>query len=289
MNHSMINSSVSMQGIQQKLDLIAHNISNANTLGFKRKESNFHDVLTNVMNQPEEFRQPGRLTTPGYNMGWGSKIGQVQIDMKQGSLQMTDNPLDIAIEGDALFEIQLTEEDMAQNPGGSSIAWTKQGSFQYSIQPNDPENVFLTTSAGQFVMGVDNQPITVPRNHRIRVDEDGLIYAYDEVNRGAQPTFVGQLKIVHVLRPQLLEQIGDKQFVLKDGVDNANGQVLQAMNDAAGNRPRVTLRQGFVEQSNVDLATEMTELIQVQRAFQMNARALTSSDMLMDLTNKLRG
>jgi flagellar basal-body rod protein FlgG len=289
MNHSMINSSASMQSIQQKLDIIAHNISNVNTLGFKRKESSFHDVLTSTMKQPEEFRQPGRLTNPGLTMGWGAKVGHVQIDMSQGTLQMTNNPLDIAIEGDALFEIELTEEDMAQNPDGPGIAWTKQGSFQYTTQPNDPDNVYLTTSAGQFVRGVNDQPIAVPRNHRITVDGNGLIYAYNEVNRDEPPIFVGQLKIVHVLRPQLLEQIGDKQFVLRDGVDNAEGQVLQAFNGNQLAGLKVALRQGFVEQSNVELTAEMTELIQVQRAFQMNSRALASSDTLMDLTNNLRG
>jgi flagellar basal-body rod protein FlgG len=289
MNHSMINSSVSMQSIQQKLDIIAHNISNANTLGFKRKESSFHDVLTSTMKQPEEFRQPGRLTNPGFTMGWGAKVGHIQTDMSQGTLQMTNNLLDIAIEGDALFEIQLTEEDMAQNPDGPDVAWTKQGSFQYTTQPDDPDNVYLTTTAGQFVRGVNDLPIAVPKNHRINVDSNGLIYAYNEVDREAPPEFVGQLKIVHVLRPQLLEQIGDKQFVLKDGVDNADGSVLQQLDVNEVDRPKVALRQGFVEQSNVELTVEMTELIQVQRAFQMNSRALSSSDTLMNLTNNLRG
>lgn len=288
MNHSMINSSVSMNALQQKLDMIAHNIANANTLGFKRKEANFHDVLTNTMKQQEDFRQTGRLTPMGWNMGYGAKISQLQIDMTQGSLQMTDNLLDIAIEGDALFEIQLTPEEIARNEGTQTVAWTKQGSFQYTVQPDDPDYVYLTTSAGQFVLDTTDQPVRIPKNHRIQVDGVGNIMAYDEINRDAPPEYRGQLKVVHVLRPHLLEGIGDKQFVLKDGVDNGGGQILQPLNEIQGPPPKVALRQGFVEQSNVDLAGEMTELIQVQRAFQLNSRALTSADNMANITNNLR-
>lgn len=289
MNHSMVTSSVSMQALQQKLDMIAHNIANANTLGFKRKESNFHDVLTSTMRQPDKFLQPGRLTPLGLTMGWGAKVGQLQIDMTQGSLQMTDNPMDIAIEGDALFEIRLTEDEIARNENGQTVAWTKQGSFQYTTQPNDPDYLYLTTSSGQFVLDTTDQPVRIPKNNRIQIDGLGNVMAYDEVNRDAPPEYRGQLKVVHVLRPQLLETIGDKQFVLKDGVDNANGQILTPLNAIQENRPNVTLRQGFVEMSNVDIGIEMTELIQVQRAFQLNSRALTSADSMANTINNLRG
>jgi len=289
MNNSMISSSVSMQALQQKMDIIAHNIANSDTLGFKRKDSNFHDVFTTTLRQPEPFRQPGRLTPLGFNMGWGAKVGQIQIDMTQGSLQMTGNMLDVAIEGDALFEIRLTDDEIARNENGQTVAWTKQGSFQFTIQPNDPDYAYLTTSAGQFVLDTNDEPVRIPKNHRVQIDSVGNIMAYDEVNRDAPPEYRGQLKVVHVLRPQLLEQIGDKQFVLKDGVDNANGQVLTPLNEIQGDLPNVAIRQGFVEKSNVDLATEMTDLMMVQRAFQLNSRALVSADSMWNITNNLRG
>ncbi len=106
MNSSMINAMVSMNGMQQKLDVLADNIANVNTVGYKRKEASFEDLLTNMKQQDAAFRQPVRLTPLGFNQGWGSRLTMVQPDLAQGPIQPTDNPYDIAIEGDALFEVQ---------------------------------------------------------------------------------------------------------------------------------------------------------------------------------------
>lgn len=288
MNRSVINSLVTMQGLQQKLDIIANNIANSNTLGFKRKEATFHDILTSRIRQPEQFNQPGRLSSPGLTQGAGSRLGMVQINLSQGNLQMTENPLDLAIEGDALFEVEQVTIDANGNRIVQPV-WTKEGSFSFSVQPNDPDNVYLTTKDGKFVRGVDDQPIRVPLNHRIQVDSDGNIMAYNEAVREALPISVGQIKIVHVFRPQLLEQIGNNLLSLKNNADNANGEVLQPLDALQGDRPPVSIRQGFVEQTNVDLTNEMTEMILVQRAMQLNSRALTSSDNLINLANNLRG
>src|SRR5690606_35823292 len=121
------NALVSMQAIQQKLDVIANNIANVNTVGYKRREASFQDVLTNVYQQHPGFAKEGRLTLLGLPRGWGAKIGQIHLSMDQGTLMTTHHPYDLGIEGDGLFEIRLPVPDEDGNP---AVRWTRNGSFQ---------------------------------------------------------------------------------------------------------------------------------------------------------------
>ncbi|MEI7025690.1 flagellar hook-basal body protein [Paenibacillus sp. y28] len=281
MNDSLINASVSLNGLQNKLDVLAHNIANSNTIGFKRKNATFHDIFTSTLNQPQGFQQQGRMTPLGLTYGWGAKLSQIQVDMSQGTLKNTDNPMDFAIEGEALFEVQRTGAD-----GNVQRTWTKDGAFSFSVNPANPEMVFLTTKEGNFVIdAASNQPIQIPRNNRIQVDADGNVMAYNEINRDEPPTAAGSLKLMHIIRPQLLDQVGEKLFALQNGVNEAD-----ALTQVAGqvDLPQISVRQGFLEQSNAILANEMTDLITTQRAYQMNARAITSADMMMGIANNLR-
>ncbi|TNJ64732.1 flagellar hook-basal body protein [Paenibacillus hemerocallicola] len=290
MNHSMINSLVSMQGLQQKLDIVANNMANINTTGFKRKEATFHDVLTTTMRQPDTFQQVGRLSPLGLTQGWGAKLSQIQTLMAQGSLQQTDLPTDLAIEGDALFEITIPSVD-ENGQAGQRTAWTRDGAFSLKAQPGDLENVYLTTQEGHLVMGTDDQPIRVPNYHRIQVNADGTVVAYNNLLPDQPPVQAGSLKLVQVVRPQLMQNIGDNMYTIPDAIDPALGEVLRvvAFDGANPEAAKVKVQQGFLEQSNVNLTEEMTELMLTQRAFQLNAKALTSADNMMSLANSLRG
>ena len=286
MNHSMINAFVSMQSIQQKLDVIAHNIANVNTTGYKRREASFQDILTNVYHQPPGFAQAGRLTPLGFPQGWGAKIGQVEMNLAQAALLSTGEALDLGIEGNGLFEIERDGVDADGNP---LVAWTRDGSFQLSPEPASPGMMVLTTKQGERVRGIDDGPILVPSNYAIRIDEQGFVFGTNNANPEAAPEPLGQLKVVRALRPQVLINHGENQFVLPP---NTGGEgvleVLDLATNNANDATKVAVRQGFLEQSNVDLTDEMTELMTVQRAYQLNARAITSSDTLMSLTNNLR-
>jgi len=286
MNHSMINAFVSMQSMQQKLDVIAHNISNINTTGYKRREASFQDILTNVYQQPAGFQQAGRLTPLGFPQGWGAKIGQIELAMEQAALHATGNPLDFGIEGNGLFEIQRNSVDADGNP---VVAWTRDGSFQLMQDPANPGSLVLATQQGERLRGVDDGPIVIPANASIRIDENGRVFATDNANPEATPVEVGQLKVIRAVRPQVLINDGNNLFTLPPGVDAADAleTVDPATNDA-NEQMKVAIRQGFLEQSNVSLTDEMTELMTVQRAYQLNARAITSSDTMMNLTNNLR-
>ena len=286
MNHSMINAAVSMQAIQQKLDVIAHNIANVNTTGYKRREASFQDILTNVYRQPSGFELPGRLTPLGLPQGWGAKIGQIGLAMEQGSLMPTHRPYDLALEGDGLFEIRLNVPDENGNP---QVRWTRDGSFQLTYDPADPGMMVLATQEGYPVIGTDEEPVRIPVNHTPRIDEEGRVFVTDNANPEAEPVLFGQLKIIRAIRPQVLINDGINLFRLPPGT--AAEGVLETVDMAenrGGDERSIAVRQGFLEQSNVSLTDEMTELMTVQRAYQLNARAIVSSDNLMSLANNLR-
>ncbi|KRE73617.1 flagellar hook-basal body protein [Paenibacillus sp. Soil750] len=287
MNNSMINSSVSMHSLQQKLDILSNNIANVNTNGFKKKEASFEDVLTNVQAQPEGFRQQGRFSPLGFNQGWGSRLVQIQTNLAQGPIQPTGNTTDFAIQGDGLFEVAVSKVD----DNGDQVfqpAWTRNGAF--SLTPDGQGGTVLTTKEGHYISDIDGSPINVPSGTRPVVEKDGTIKGYNEQDPAAAPVTLGQIKLVRVVRPQLLQDVGDNLYTLPTGITEAEkANILQDVNGvAATEATRVSLMQGFLEQSNVTLSDEMTDLVIVQRALQLNSRAITSSDQMMNMANNLR-
>jgi flagellar basal-body rod protein FlgG len=136
---------------------------------------------------------------------------------------------------------------------------------------------------------VDGQPIRVPKDLKMVVDAQGNVTAINPQDPGAGTLNIGQLKLVRIVRPQYLQQIGDNLFTLPNGLNNANGQILQPVNTGSTLETPVAIRQGYLEQSNVNLADEMTELMLLQKEFQLSSRAITSSDTMMNLANNLRG
>ncbi|MNZ52374.1 Flagellar basal-body rod protein FlgG [compost metagenome] len=280
MNSSMINAMVSMNSLQQKLDLMADNIANVNTVGYKRKESTFEDLLTTLKQQPDAFNQPGRLTPMGFNQGWGAKMTMVQSNLTQGTLNGTNLETDLAIEGNALFEVIV---DQAGNRG-----YTRNGAFQLTVGENG--DTILATKDGYPVVANVTDPntgniiegnIVVPLGYSLRVNPDGTVQG---VSNNGTTIELGSIKLLQPSRPAALTAVSDNLFVVADGLNV--GDVLQQIVPDSENA--VALRQGYLEQSNVNLTDELTELITVQRAYQLAARALSSSDTMMSLTNGLR-
>jgi flagellar basal-body rod protein FlgG len=288
MNHSLINSSVTMHAIQQKLDIIANNMANSNTNGYKRKDATFEDILTNIKQQPKGFEKDGRLSPLGFNQGWGAKLSQAQMNLEQGTLSATGISSDFAVEGNALYEVTMNTVDETGAPVTKTV-YTRDGSFDFAVNPQDPANLYLETKEGNFVNGTNGQPIKFPKGLKMLVDDKGNVTAINPSDSGTAPLQLGQLKLVRVVRPQFLQQIGENLYSLPDGIDNTKGQILQNVNTGSNLESSVAIRQGYLEQSNVNLADEMTELISVQREYQLSARAVTSSDTMMNLANNLRG
>jgi flagellar basal-body rod protein FlgG len=277
-----------MHAIQQKLDIIANNMAGSNINGYKRKDATFEDILTNIKEQPKGFQKDGRLSPLGFNQGWGAKLSQAQLNFSQGTLMATGISSDLAIEGNALYEVTMnTVDEITGNPVVKTV-YTRDGSFELAVNPADPDNLYLQTKEGHFVNGTNGR-IRIPKDLKMSVDEKGNITAINPKDSGMAPVQVGQLKLVRVVRPQYLQQIGESLYSLPEGLNNANGQILQNVNTGSILESPVAIRQGSLEQSNVNLADEMTELIMVQREYQLSARAVTSSDTMMNLANNLRG
>lgn len=279
MNRAMINASVTMGQIQRQIDTIANNIANVNTIGYKRREVTFSDLLfQQVNNQLVPSQEVGRLTPNGIRVGSGAKVAQTAVRMNQGNLQKTDRELDVAItQKDQFFQVQVYDN------GEMQVRYTKDGSFYFSPNPNNPNELYLVTGQGHFVLG-QNGPIVIPANHQgITISENGLISITDE-NGNIQD--VAQLELVRVHRPQMLEQIGENLFVLPDNLVELGyvpADILNVIPPA-----EVSVRQGYIEMSNVDLSKELTDLINAQRSYQFNARSVTMADQMLGLINSIR-
>lgn len=274
MNNSMISAMVSMNAIQKRLNVMGDNLANLDTTGYKRKEASFEDTLTTIQGQPQGHKLPGRSTPLGFNEGFGSRLVNVTFNFSQGPIKQTGNSTDLAIEGNGLFAVQAN----------GSEAWTREGDFQVHPDPNDPRVGYLTTNQGYYVLGTDNQPITVPTNGELQVAADGTLNSI----AGSTTTRVGQIKLVVPERPEGLVQKDNNLFGLVPGA-NVNDVLVDANTLGVNSPNRPSIRQGALEGSNVDVAKEMTDMLQVQRAYQLSARALSSSDAMMGMANHLRG
>jgi flagellar basal-body rod protein FlgG len=278
-NSSMITASVSMGALQQKLDMLAENISNTNTVGYKRKTAVFEDIMTSLNSQVQDFNQPGRRTPMGFTEGWGARLSSIQTDMSQGVLQQTGNMNDIAIEGNGLFEVRTS--DTIDSPR----AFTRHGSFQL-ISTGGGDRMLVTNSGHRVVAsnGGLEDFVQVPAGYNLSISADGTLTAVG--NEGTTPIDLGKLKLVQVTNPEFLQAVADNLFGVPTDVDPANvvRDVTQLTQDESG----LSVRQGFVEQSNVSMADEMTDLMIVQRAYQLSARALSSSEQMMGMANNLR-
>ncbi|WP_322906484.1 flagellar hook-basal body protein [Paenibacillus campi] len=282
MNNSMISAMVAMSGIQQKLGVVSDNIANSDTVGYKSKDATFEDVFTAVQQQPGvASKLPGRITESGYNIGFGSRMGEVTRNMSQGEMQATGNPTDLAIQGDAMFRVSADGQ----------AGWTREGSFHYVPVANDAKSAYMATDQGYLLLDGDGQPLKVPAKTKIDIDDKGTIRSTDAKGKVTvvtktvtvngqdeqRPVRIGVDRIIH---PEGLQQMDGNFFALPANVQR---------NQVAGVMSADTqIRQGYLEGSNVDLSSEMTDLINVQRAYQLAARALSSSDQMMNLANTLR-
>ncbi|WP_261130985.1 flagellar hook-basal body protein [Bacillus sp. Marseille-Q3570] len=275
MNRSMITASVSMGQLQHQLDTISNNLSNSNTYGFKRRNVQFADLLVQEMNnQPNRKAEDGRLTLDGIRLGSGARVSGTALRLEQGSVVETGRTLDVALlNPNVMFQIAKRLENNVE-----IIEYTREGSFYVTPVEGNPDQLQLTAANGDRVMGEDG-PIEVPAGfNSISISGNGTIQA-----KMPDGTVVdaGRLALAEVVRPQLLESSGDNRFRVDPGT--AVGQAIAQVDQGEG-----LIQQGALEQSNVNVAHEMTQLLTTQRSYQMNARAVTMADQMMGLVNTIR-
>lgn len=280
MNIQMNSAATSMRELQKKVDVIANNISNVNTNGYKRQEANFSDTLVQSINrQAGADNEIGRVTPNGLRVGSGVRVTQTSLRNEQGSIQQTDRPLDFSIQGDSAFFRVASE---------GKTFYTKDGSFQ--VQPVLNSNqVNLVTSNGDAVLDSNDNPISFDNDFAsIKADQNGTLQVTYK-DAGKQPTQI-QLSIADINRPNLLEKVGGNRYQLPgtEAEQLANG-TLQIVDLRQQNNKNFRINQGSLETSNVDLTEEMTELIATQRLIQSQGKAISFADDMMGLVNTIRG
>ena len=239
---------------QTKLDVISNNLANVSTNGFKRSRAVFEDLLYQTIRQPGAQSSQQTQLPSGLQLGTGVRPVATESIFAQGGLQQTENPRDVAINGQGFFQVLM--------PDGTT-AYTRDGAFQSDI------NGQFVTSSG-FVI----QPaITVPPNAlSITIARDGTVSAL--LPGSATPIQVGNIQLATFINPAGLQKTGENLYLqtASSGTPNTN---------APGTNGTGLLQQGFVETSNVNVVEELVNMIQTQRAYEINSRAIETSDQML--------
>ena len=247
---------------QLNVDVIANNIANMNTTGYKRQRAEFQDLLyQNLRRVGSASSEAGTIVPSGVQLGVGVKPAAIYRITQQGSLSITDNPLDLAISGKGYFSIEL--------PSGDT-AYTRAGTFQISA---DGE---IVTADGFIV-----QPsVTIPPDAiGITVNADGVVSV--NIDGQVADQVVGQIELATFPNAAGLDAVGQNLFL----ETTASGQAVVGNPGLPGFG---AIEQGALEASNVDVVSEITNLITAQRAYEMNSRVIQASDEMLSSAAQLR-
>lgn len=247
---------------QMNVDVISNNIANMTTTGFKRQRAAFQDLIYQNIDRPGSTSSDAGTTVPsGLQLGLGVRSGAVYRMHGQGALRITENPLDVAITGEGFYQVQL--------PSGQT-AYTRDGTFQIN------ENGELVTTQGYAI----DPGITIPADATdIDINESGEVLV--SIPGQTAASNVGQIQLANFINPTGLEAIGDNLYKETD----ASGAPTTGN---PGTDEFGRLRQGSLEQSNVNVVEEITELITAQRAYEMNSKVISTSDEMMQSASQLR-
>jgi len=247
---------------QMNVDVISNNIANMTTTGFKRQRVDFKDLIYQQLKRPgAQSSDVGTILPSGIQLGLGVKIGAVYRIHEQGSLQITENPLDLALTGEGMFQIEM--------PDGET-SYTRSGVFQVNL---DGE---IVTSQG---FRLDPNIVAPANTLSIEVNESGEVFAQIDGQVALQN--LGQIQLATFVNPAGLESIGDNLFKETEASGPANVGV-------PGTDQFATIRQGALENSNVNVVEEITTLITAQRAYEMNSNVISTSDEMLQTITQLR-
>ena len=251
-----------MMAQQTNVEVISNNIANINTTAFKRGRAEFTDLIYQSQKREGAFSSDaGTIVPVGVNIGLGVKPAAVARMTEQGNLQSTGNPLDIALEGRGFFSVTL--------PDGE-IAYTRAGTFQLS-----PEGQIVTLDGYELAPG-----IVMPQEATdIEINRNGEVFAITP--DAPEPQLVGRLTLATFINEAGLEPIGDN--LLRETL--ASGAELVGL---PGEEGVGTVRQGYVETSNVNVVEEITDLISAQRAYEMNAKVIETADEMSSRVSNMR-
>lgn len=256
MNGAFHVGAIGMEAQQRALDTIANNISNVNTPAFKRSDVRFSEILANQPDPRALAADLGRaaITTAGVTSE------QVVMAGESGKIESTGRPMDLAVDGQGLIEVM--------GPGGQTLLW-RGGTLKVG------EDGLLATAKGLALKA----GITVPGDATaLELGSDGIVRA--KVGDSAEPVEIGQIMLVKVDDPAVLQRLDGGLYRVEEGVTLLDAQPGE---DGVG-----SLVQGGIERSNVELTSEMVQLMMVQRAYAANAQIVQAADQLMGIANGLR-
>src|SRR5688572_11264646 len=258
MNPALWAAKTGLDAQQTKLAVTSNNLANVSTAGFKKGRAVFEDLLYQNIRQVGGATSQDTQAPSGVHLGTGVRVVATEKIYTQGGFTQTDNALDVAVEGRGLFQIQL--------PDGTT-AYTRDGNFQLNAQGQ------MVTSSGYIV-----QPgITIPDGAQsITISRDGVV----SVRVGGQdtPVQVGQIQLTDFVNMAGLEPLGENLLV--ETVASGPAQTGTPGQNGLG-----TMLQGFFEASNVNVVEELVNMIETQRAYEMNSKAISTTDQMLEYVN----
>lgn len=259
MNQSLWISKTGLSAQDTRLTTIANNLANASTVGFKRDNVVFEDLLYQIKRQPGAQSSQNSQLPSGMQLGTGVRVTGTQKEFTEGSIEVTEKSLDVAIVGRGFFEVLL--------PDGSS-AYTRNGQFHLN------SNGEVVTGRGYVV-----QPgLTVPNNAQsITISTDGIV----EVALAGQatPSQIGTLQVVDFINPAGLQAMGTNLFV----ETAASGNPQQG---TPGTNGLGSIEQGALENSNVEVVEELVNMITTQRTYEMNSKVISTADQMLQFISQ---
>ncbi len=262
MNPGLSASASGMRAQQTRIDAIANNLANVNTTAYKRSRANFEDMLYETIQGSQLVHYEGTETLAPIQIGRGVRLADMQRIHTQGGFEQTDNPFDVAIEGDGFFQVQM--------PNGS-MAYTRDGTFTRSADTGT-----LVTHAG-FMLEPE---ITIPPEAtQVTISPTGGVSAI--LGNSGETVELGQIELARFSNPSGLFSLGGNNYQATP----ASGEPMTGtpMEDGFGQ-----LQQGSLESSNVEIVQEMVDMITAQRAYEVNSKAIkTAEEMIQTVTSEL--
>lgn len=260
MMRALYTAATGMNAQQLNMDVIANNLANVNTAGFKHSRADFQDLLYQEMRPAGATVAQGAQSPTGLEVGLGVKPAATETMFQQGTFQETGNNLDVAIEGEGFYKVLL--------PDGSS-GYTRDGSFNRDSQGK------LVNSDGYAI-----QPeITIPSDaSAVSIGKDGTVSV---TLSGKDPQEIGKIGLTRFANPAGLQHLGGNNFA----ETAASGAPTDGV---AGQEGFGTLAQGSLEMSNVQIVQEMVNMITAQRAYEVNSKAIQTADDMLSTANQLR-
>jgi flagellar basal-body rod protein FlgG len=258
---SLNTAATGMKAQQTNMDVIANNMANVSTVGFKKARAEFEDLMYQTIKEPGAETGLNARSPTGVQVGLGVKTSAVQKDFDQGSTNVTKNALDMEIQGNGFFPVQL--------PNGQ-IAYTRDGAFKKGADGR------IQDKNGNIL-----QPeIVVPPNATgLEISPNGQVAVTIDLN--TVPQNLGQIQLVSFVNPAGLKSLGGNLFI----PSNSSGLPQQS---APGENGVGAIAQGQLETSNVNIVDEMVNMITAQRAYETNSKVIQASDQMLQAINGMR-